>query len=90
MPDATMFWNLILSGVAAGVLLWIKNVSSQLQELRSILSTTREQIARDYALKVEVDKDVQKLLDRFDRFEVKLDNLIEKILLSNSTKHIKE
>lgn len=90
MPDATMFWNLILSGVAAGVLLWIKNVSSQLQELRNILSTTREQIARDYALKVEVDKDVQKLLDRFDRFEVKLDNLIEKILLSNSTKHIKE
>lgn len=85
-----MLWNLILSGVAAGVLWWVKSVSMQLQELRNTVSNTREQIAKDYALKVDVDKDVQKLLDRFDRFEVKLDNLIEKILLSNNTKHSKE
>ena len=85
-----MLWNLILSGVAAGVLWWVKSVSAQLQELRNTVSNTREQIARDYALKADVEKDVQKLLDRFDRFEVKLDNLIEKILLSNNTKHIKE
>jgi len=90
MPDAAMLWNLILSGVAAGVLWWVKSVSAQLQELRNTVSNTREQIARDYALKADVEKDVQKLLDRFDRFEVKLDNLIEKILLSNNTKHIKE
>ena len=44
------------------------------------MSRTREEIARDYALKDEVDKDLDKIMSRFDRVESKLDNLMERII----------
>lgn len=80
MPDSAMIWNLILTGAAGGIVWWVKCVTTKIEEINKNIAATREEVARDYALKTEVDKDVQKLLDRFDRFEVKLDNLIERIL----------
>jgi len=84
MPDAAMIWNLVLSAVTAGVLWWVRTVNNEINDLKEKLSQTREDVATDYALKADVDKDVQKLLDRFDRFENKLDSLIEKIIVAHS------
>ena len=77
-------WNLLLSAGIGGVVWWVRNVNTQIHELRSTITATREKMAVEYALKVDVDKDVQKLLDRFDRMETKLDSLIDKIILFSS------
>jgi hypothetical protein len=37
-------------------------------------------MAKEYALKNDVEKDIQKIMDRFDRVETKLDNLMERII----------
>lgn len=80
MPDMTTLWNLLLSAGIGGIIWWVRNVNTQIHDIRESLSSTREKMALDYALKVDVEKDVQKLIDRFDRMETKLDNLVDKIL----------
>ena len=57
---------------------WIKTITSQVTETRKLVSITREEIAKYYALKVDVDRDVDKIMVRFDRLENKLDSLIER------------
>jgi hypothetical protein len=79
MPEATMLWNLLLSVVAGAMVWWIRGVNTRIEETRVLVSRTREDIARDYALKDDVDKDLRQIMDRFDRLETKLDKLIERM-----------
>jgi hypothetical protein len=80
MPETSMIWNLLLSIVAGSIVWWIRSINSKIDELYGLINKTRENIAREYALKSEVDKDLQKILDRFDRLENKLDAMITKII----------
>ena len=73
-----MIWNLILTGGCGAIVWWIKTITSQVTETRKLVSITREEIAKYYALKVDVDRDVDKIMVRFDRLENKLDSLIER------------
>lgn len=75
-----MIWNLLLSIAAGSIVWWIRGINSKIDDLYSLVNKTRENIAREYALKIEVDKDLQKILDRFDRLENKLDAMITKII----------
>jgi hypothetical protein len=79
MPETSMIWNLLLSIAAGSIVWWIRGINSKIDDLYSLVNKTRENIAREYALKSEVDKDLQKILDRFDRLETKLDNLLERM-----------
>ena len=79
MPETTMLWNLLLSVVAGAMVWWIRGVNTRIEETRVLVSRTREDIARDYALKDDVDKDLRQIMARFDRLETKLDNLLERM-----------
>ena len=79
MPESAMIWNLILSGFAGIVIWWIRGVNTKLDEARILVSKTREEIAKEYARKDEVERDIEKLIDRFDKLETKLDNMMERI-----------
>jgi len=80
MPETSMIWNLLLSIAAGSIVWWIRGINSKIDDLYSLVNKTRENIAREYALKTDVDKDLQKILDRFDRLEHKLDAMITKII----------
>jgi hypothetical protein len=80
MPETSMIWNLLLSIAAGSIVWWIRGINSKIDDLYSLVNKTRENIAREYALKSEVDKDLQKILDRFDRLDNKLDAMITKII----------
>jgi hypothetical protein len=80
MPETSMIWNLLLSIAAGSIVWWIRGINSKIDDLYSLVNKTRENIAREYALKTDVDKDLQKILDRFDRLENKLDAMITKII----------
>ena len=80
MPETSMIWNLLLSIAAGSIVWWIRGINSKIDDLYSLVNKTRESIAREYALKSEVDKDLQKILDRFDRLDNKLDAMITKII----------
>jgi viroplasmin and RNaseH domain-containing protein len=78
MPDSAMIWNLILTGGCGALVWWIKTITSQVTETRKLVSITREELAKYYALKVDVERDIDKIMVRFDRLENKLDSLIER------------
>ena len=73
-----MIWNLILTGGCGALVWWIKSITSQVAETRKLVSITREELAKYYALKVDVERDIDKIMVRFDRLENKLDSLIER------------
>jgi hypothetical protein len=79
MPEATMLWNLLLSVVAGAMVWWIRGVNTRIEETRVLVSRTREDMAREYALKNDVERDLRQIMDRFDRLETKLDNLLERM-----------
>ena len=73
--DATT-WNLILTGLM-GLLSWVlKDKASELKRLEILLNKTREEVAKEYVTKVEVHSDINRVLDRIDRLENKIDLFI--------------
>jgi|TARA_R110002126_G_scaffold270659_1_gene414471 hypothetical protein len=78
MPESAMLWNLILTVGGGLIVWWIKSITSQIGETRKLVSVTREELAKYYALKADVERDIDKIMVRFDRLENKLDSLIER------------
>jgi hypothetical protein len=70
-------WNTVLS-VIIGLLSWVlKEKSTELKRVEILLNKTREEIAREYVTKVEVHNDINRVLDRLDRLEAKIDTFIK-------------
>ena len=77
MPaDTTMIWNAILSLACGSFIWWMRGISGQVSDLRRRIADTREEIAKTYATKTDVEKDLRKIMDRFDKLEEKLDTLL--------------
>ena len=80
-----MLWNAVLTLAVGAFLWWIRGPNSDINKLREDLkehalsdAKTREFMATNYATKKEVYSEVNKILDRFDRLEEKLDRWMEK------------
>lgn len=70
-------WNTVLS-VLIGLLSWVlKEKSMELKRIEILLNKTREEVAKEYVTKVEVHTDINRVLDRLDRLESKLDAVIK-------------
>ena len=71
-------WNAVLS-LLVGLLGWVlREKSAELQRVTILVSKTREEIAKEYVTKAEVHADINRVLDRLDRLDVKLDRMLEK------------
>ena len=72
-----MLWNTILS-FASGFLLWlIKTQWDEIKRMQILLNRTREEIAKEYVTKAEVHNDINRVIDRLDRMETKLDTFMK-------------
>ena len=72
-----MIWNLILSGFIAVLGFAYKEKAAEIARLNILLNKTREEIAKEYVTKVDVHLDINRVLDRLDRMEQKLDAVIK-------------
>jgi hypothetical protein len=71
-------WNIVLT-TGLGLLSWVlKDKSDELNRITILLNRTREEVAKEYVTKVEVHADINRVLDRLDRLDEKLDRLMEK------------
>ena len=73
--NSLIFWNIILSLVYAPLAFLIRTNLSEIKRIDILLNKTREEIPRDYVTKTEVRADIERLLQRFDNLEAKIDNL---------------
>ena len=73
--EATI-WNILLTAALAGVGYILKDKSDELKRIDILLNKTREEVAKEYVTKVDVHLDINRVLDRLDRMEGKLDDFI--------------
>ena len=85
-----MLWNVALSFISALILMWVKatvdemkriqillnRTREEIDRLQILLNRTREEVAKEYVTKVDVHHDINRVLDRLDRLEGKLDTFI--------------
>ena len=71
-----LVWNLVLSTMVALLGFFLKEKSAELNRLQILLNRTREEVAKEYVTKVDVHNDINRVLDRIDRMEAKLDDFI--------------
>ena len=71
-----MVWNIFLSFVSALMLFWVKSSTEEVKRIQILLNRTREEIAKEYVTKAEVHTDINRVLDRLDRLEKKIDDFI--------------
>jgi predicted DNA-binding protein YlxM (UPF0122 family) len=71
-----LVWNLVLSGFVAIIGFFLKEKSDEVKRLTILLNKTREEVAKEYVTKAEVHNDINRVLDRIDRLENKIDMFI--------------
>jgi predicted DNA-binding protein YlxM (UPF0122 family) len=71
-----MVWNLVLTTLVGMLAFFLKEKSAELNRLQILLNRTREEIAKEYVTKADVHNDINRVLDRIDRMEAKLDDFI--------------
>jgi predicted DNA-binding protein YlxM (UPF0122 family) len=71
-----MLWNVLLSLLLTGMGWVLKEKSNELLRIQVLLNRTREEIAKEYVTKQEVHADINRVLDRLDRLDEKLDRLM--------------
>jgi predicted DNA-binding protein YlxM (UPF0122 family) len=71
-----LVWNLVLTTLLGMLAFFLKEKSAELHRIQVLLNRTREEIAKEYVTKAEVHNDINRVLDRLDRLEAKLDDFI--------------
>jgi hypothetical protein len=77
-----MIWNVVLTALVAMMGFMFKEKVSELGRIGVLLNKTREEMARDHITRAEVKADMERLVEhvdnRFNRLEVKLDEIRNK------------
>lgn len=71
-------WQSILTG-AIGLMLWvIRSNSVEVGRLNILLNRTREELAKEYVTKTESNADMERIINRLEALDNKLDRLMER------------
>ena len=72
-----LVWNVVLSGIVAVLGFVLKEKFAELHRLGILLNRTREEVARDHITRAEVREDMRQLIDRLEKLDQKIDQLIK-------------
>jgi hypothetical protein len=71
-------WNIILTVALSAVGFIVKNSFDEIKRIQILLNRTREELPKEYVTRAQLDADINRIFDRLDRLETKLDKLVEK------------
>ena len=71
-----LVWNVILTLVYAPLVYGIRQNSQELKRVDILLNKTKEEMSKDYVSKTDNERDMDRLLSRFDKLEEKLDQIL--------------
>ena len=72
-----MIWNVILSFASALLMFWVKASHEEVKRLSILLSKTREEHAEKFVTKSDVHNDMNRVIQRLDRLDAKLDEFMK-------------
>jgi hypothetical protein len=70
-------WNSVLSVGVSIAGFFLKSMYDEVKRLQVLINKTREEIAKEYVTKTQLDADINRIFDRLDRLESKIDRLME-------------
>jgi hypothetical protein len=73
-----LLWNLVTVFVIVPIGFLLRSSLSELSRLSILVNKTREEIAKDYVTREEIERDMTKLLDQMNRISDKIDKLTSK------------
>tara|TARA_B100000035_G_scaffold54771_1_gene43236 strand:- start:13483 stop:13743 length:261 start_codon:yes stop_codon:yes gene_type:complete len=76
--DAHIIWNVILTLVLGPLGFLVRNLLAEQQRLSILINRTREEVAKDYVTREQIEKDFQRLIDTIERIDEKIDRLQSK------------
>ena len=72
-----VLWNIVLS-LLVGVVGWVlREKSNEIMRITILMNRTREEMAKEYVTKVDAHADINRIIDRLDRLDEKIDRLIQ-------------
>ena len=72
-----LMWNVLLTLVVAPLFYTIRSNTSENKRVDILLNKTREEMAKDYVTKTELEGDMERVFVTLDKIEEKLDRLFE-------------
>jgi len=72
-----IMWNILLTLIVAPLFYTIRSNTSENKRVDILLNKTREEMARDYVTKTELEGDMERVFAILDKIEEKLDRLFE-------------
>ena len=69
-------WSTILTAVVGFIVWWAKSQNEEIKRVQILLNRTREEIAKEYITKAEVHADMNRIIDRLEALDAKLDRLM--------------
>ena len=73
-----VFWNAVLTAAFAMAGFFIKRHADETDRLQILLNRTREEMAKEYVTKAEVHADINRIMNRLEVLDAKLDRLMER------------
>jgi len=70
-------WNIILTIAVSAVGFIVKNSFDEIKRIQILLNRTREELPKEYVTKAQLDADINRIFDRLDRLEAKIDRLMD-------------
>ncbi len=70
-------WNTLLSFASALLLFWVKVSHDEVKRLSILLSKTREENVEKFVAKIDMHNDMNRIIQRLDRFDAKLDEFMK-------------
>ena len=71
-------WNVGLTAALAVAGFLGRSIFTELQRLQVLVNKTREEIAKEYLTKQEAAHDLNRIMDRLEALDAKLDRIIER------------
>jgi uncharacterized membrane protein len=65
--DTVIVWNIVLSLVVAPLAWWVRTTHDEMRRQDILLNKTREEIARDYVSKRELEQDLTRILNAIQK-----------------------
>jgi hypothetical protein len=75
--EMDMLWSGGLTALIGVIGFILRNYVAELQRIQILVNRTREEMAKEYVTKTEVHADINRVLDRLERLDEKLDRLVE-------------
>ena len=74
--NPAIIWNVILTLGGGSFVYWMRGMGQQVSDLKRRLADTREEVAKTYVTKNDLQQDMKEILGRFDKMEEKFDRFI--------------